>query len=250
MGATIPIIFHELKRDLTSVGRHSGTLLSWNTAGNLIGSLIGGIVLYYFFNNRGVFLAATFLAILSAGLVGWQLSKKAVIPTAVLCILVGFMGLSAYFYDQKNFTAGTYRIRKPLPYSFTNFKHFYENYHEGFELKYYNDGPTATVAVTQDTHKFPLFDKKSMALFVNGKSDSSTIGDIYTLKLLAHIPALLAEKRSNVMVVGLGTGVTTGELTLYPDINQIDVAEISPSVVEALPLLSGIHTWRTERSAG
>lgn len=235
MGATVPIIFHELKQDLTNVGKHSGMLLSWNTAGNLIGSLIGGIVMYYILNNRGVFLAATFLAAISAGLVGWHLSKKFVLPTAVLLIVIGFMGSSSYFYNQQNFTTGTFRIRAPLPFSFTNFKHFFEKLHEGFELKYYNDGPTATVAVTQDTHTFPLFDKKSMALFINGKSDSSTIGDIYTLKLLAHIPALLADRRTNVMVVGLGTGVTAGELTLYPDIEQIDVAEISPSVVKALP---------------
>ena len=235
MGATVPIIFHELKRDLTSTGRHSGMLLSWNTAGNLMGSLIGGIVLYYLFNNRGVFLTATLLAAVSAGLAGWQLSKKYVVPTAILFVVIGFMGLSSDFYHQKNFTTGTFRLREPLPFSFTDADRFFEKIHEGFELKYYNDGPTATVAVTQDTHTFPLFDKKSMALFVNGKSDSSTIGDIYTIKLLAHIPALLADKRSKVMVVGLGTGVTAGELTLYPDVKRIDVAEISPSVVEALP---------------
>jgi hypothetical protein len=40
------------------------------------------------------------------------------------------------------------------------------------------------------------------------------------------------------MVIGLGTGVTAGELTLYPDIERIDVAEISPTVVEALPYFS------------
>jgi hypothetical protein len=37
------------------------------------------------------------------------------------------------------------------------------------------------------------------------------------------------------VVIGLGTGVTAGELTLYPGIHEIDVAEISPSVVKALP---------------
>ena len=31
---------------------------------------------------------------------------------------------------------------------------------------------------------------------------------------------------------GLGTGVTAGEFTLYPDVETIDVAEISPAVVE------------------
>ncbi|MEJ2658746.1 MAG: hypothetical protein P8012_16420, partial [Desulfobacterales bacterium] len=245
MGATIPIIFHELKRDLPKVGQYSGMIFSWNTAGNLIGSLIGGIVLYYVFNNRGVFLTATFLSALSAGLAGWHLSKKFIVSSALLFIAIGFMGFSSSFYNPKNFTAGTFRLRTPLPYSFSDSKNFFKTLDKGFEVKYYNDGPTATVAVTQDRKKFPLFDKKSMALFINGKSDSSTIGDIYTLELLAHIPALLAEKRNNIMVVGLGTGVTVGELALYPDVKRIDVAEISPSVVKALPYFSefthGVH---------
>jgi len=235
MGATIPIIFHELKRDLPKVGQYSGMIFSWNTVGNLIGSLVGGIVLYYVFNNRGVFLTAAFLAALSAGLAGWHLSKKSIALSVVLFFVIGFMGTSSSFYKSKNFTMGTFRLRTPLPYSFSNSKRFFKTLNEGFEVKYYNDGPTATVAVIQDKKIFPLFDKKSMALFINGKSDSSTIGDIYTLKLLAHIPALLAEKRTNIMVVGLGTGVTAGELTLYPDVKRIDIAEISPSVVKALP---------------
>ncbi len=235
MGATVPIIFHELKRDLPKVGQHSGMVFSWNTAGNLIGSLVGGILLYYVFNNRGVFLTAAFLSALSAGLAGWHLSKKSVVSSFVLFIIIGFMGISSSFYHFKNFTMGTFRLRTPLPFSFSNAKTFFKTLDKGFEVKYYNDGPMATVAVIQDRKKFPLFDKKSMALIINGKSDSSTIGDIYTLKLLAHIPALLADKRNNIMVVGLGTGVTAGELTLYPDVERIDVAEISPSVVKALP---------------
>ena len=235
MGATVPIIFHELKRDLTSTGRHSGMLLSWNTGGNLMGSLIGGIALYHFLNNSGVFLTAASLAALSACLAGWHLSRKWVLPAVPLLIIIGYMGFFSSLYDQSHFVAGTFRFRTPLSFSFSGLNNFFNKLNEGFEVKYYNDGPTATVAVTKDRKKFPLFDKKSMALFVNGKSDSSTIGDIYTIKLLAHIPALLAEKRNNVMVVGLGTGVTAGELTLYPDVKRIDVAEISPSVVKALP---------------
>ena len=62
MGATIPIAFHELKRDLHNVGRHSGLLLSWNTIGNLTGSIIGGMVLYYALNNERIFLFAVLLA--------------------------------------------------------------------------------------------------------------------------------------------------------------------------------------------
>ncbi|MEI7672040.1 MAG: hypothetical protein WCK00_08015, partial [Deltaproteobacteria bacterium] len=62
MGATIPIAFHELKRDLHNVGRHSGLLLSWNTVGSLAGSIIGGILLYYVLNNERIFLFSVLLA--------------------------------------------------------------------------------------------------------------------------------------------------------------------------------------------
>jgi spermidine synthase len=71
---------------------------------------------------------------------------------------------------------------------------------------------------------------------VNGKSDSSTSADVYTLKLLSHLPALLSGSRKQAMVIGLGTGVTASELGLYADIERIDIAEISPAVIEALPL--------------
>jgi len=73
-------------------------------------------------------------------------------------------------------------------------------------------------------------------IIVNGKSDSSTGGDIVTLRLMAHIPALFAKSRKNVLIIGLGTGVSAGEMALYPDVEAIDVAEISSSVIKALPL--------------
>jgi spermidine synthase len=73
---------------------------------------------------------------------------------------------------------------------------------------------------------------------VNGKSDSNTKYDQQTLKLSAHIPALWAGHRSKALVIGLGTGVTAGELALYPDVKSIDVAELSSGVVEALPLFA------------
>jgi len=80
-----------------------------------------------------------------------------------------------------------------------------------------------------------------MSIVLNGRSDSDTVIDEETLKLAAHIPALWAPSRERVLVVGLGTGVTAGELSLYEDAGRIDVAEISPSVIDFLPLFSA-HT--------
>jgi spermidine synthase len=236
MGATVPIAFHEIKRDLRTVGKYSGILFSVNTLGNLTGSLIGGIFFYYFLNNPGVFLSAIILSSLSVLLCARYLSKSYFWLSALLTASICLFSMVNPGYNEKNFTIGTFYQRGFLPYSLSGPGEFFRQWNKGRELKFYKDGPTATVAVTE--HDYPPDApnaEKSLSIVVNGKSDSSTIGDAYTIKLLAHIPALLAEKRENVMVVGLGTGVTAGELTLYPDVKTVDVAEISPFVIEALP---------------
>ncbi|MCP4345672.1 MAG: hypothetical protein GY795_09110 [Desulfobacterales bacterium] len=233
MGATVPITFHEIKRDLKNVGKHSGILFSLNTVGSLSGSLIGGIVFYYFMDNAGVFLTAAFLASVSTCLAAWQLPKGRVAAFVSLAILILAL-LTTPFYQKINFMKGTFRFRRAFSFSLKGPDVFFQEINKQQELKFYNDGPAATVSVVEYP-RIQRFDEKPLSIMINGKADSSTIGDTATLKLLAHIPALLAEKRNNIMVVGLGTGVTAGELTLYPDADCIDVAEISPSVIEALP---------------
>jgi len=249
MGATVPIAFHEIKRDLKNVGKHSGILFSLNTIGNLTGSLIGGIFFYYFLNHAGVFLSAILLAGLSTCLAGWNLSnlrgKRYFLPALTFSVFI--LLIFTPFYNESHFMVGTFLQKGLLPYSQDGPDNFFREWNRHRDLKFYKDGPAATVAVTE--HPYPPGSpraEKSLSIIVNGKSDSSTIGDSYLLRLLTHIPALLSEKRENVMVIGLGTGVTAGELTLYPDAECIDVAEISPAVVEALPYFrkftNNLHT--------
>jgi spermidine synthase len=233
MGATVPIAFHEIKRELTKVGAHSGLLLSLNTLGNLLGSIIGGILFYYVANNARIFLSAVLLAALSTILAARPLKKIYWVVACMASVFVAAFMAAAPFYQYQNFMIGAFRLRQPTVISFQGPDHFFEKRNQELGLKFYNDGPTATVAAVEFP-KEAAFSRAPRSVIVNGKSDSSTVQDIYTLKLLAHLPAILSRARSQVMVIGLGTGVTAGELTLYSDIDQIDVAEISPSVIQAL----------------
>jgi len=67
------------------------------------------------------------------------------------------------------------------------------------------------------------------SIVVNGKSDGSTEGpDLVTTKLLAHLPGLLSlGATGNSAVIGFGTGITVGNLALFPNIKTIDTIEIS-----------------------
>lgn len=240
MGATVPITFHELRQSLVTSGKHSGTIFSWNTLGNLIGSLFGGIVFYYFMNIPNVFLMAVLMAGLTTCLIGWFISKRLFATGLVLSALILILNFVNPSYDFSRFKIGTFRMQNPVEFSLSGADKFYDGLAGFLDQPYYNDGIVSSVSVlrTQILGKDGL---KHLSIVVNGKSDSSTSGDAVTLKLSAHIPALLAKQRRNAFVVGLGSGVTAGELTLYPEIEEIDVAEISPGVVEALPLF-GEHT--------
>jgi spermidine synthase len=237
MGATIPIAFHELKRDLHNVGRHSGLLLSWNTVGNLAGSLIGGIALYYLLNNDRIFLFAILLAGGSACLVARYLNSVYFISGGALTAMVLLFMVFAPFYSQDRFSIGTFRMRQALTVSLAGPSAFFSESLQGSKLLFYDDDPISAVGVVEFDARPPL-SENPRSIMVNGKSDSSTGLDIYTLKLSAHLPALMARERKNVLIIGLGTGVTAGEMVLYQDVERVDVAEISPAVIKALPYFS------------
>jgi spermidine synthase len=69
-------------------------------------------------------------------------------------------------------------------------------------------------------------------LYTNGKFQGNTGWEMSAQRLFAHYPSLFVEKFDQALVIGLGTATTLGTLTAYPW-RSIDVAEISPAIVEA-----------------
>jgi spermidine synthase len=67
---------------------------------------------------------------------------------------------------------------------------------------------------------------------VNSKTDASTEGDLSTQLLISHVPLVLHPAARDVLLVGLGSGITAGG-ALQHDIRNLDVVEISREVVEA-----------------
>ncbi|MBW1912938.1 MAG: tetratricopeptide repeat protein, partial [Deltaproteobacteria bacterium] len=66
----------------------------------------------------------------------------------------------------------------------------------------------------------------------SGKADASSRGDMKTQTLSAHFPMLFHRDPRKVMVLGLASGVTAGEVLHYP-VDQLDVIDISEQVVKA-----------------
>jgi spermidine synthase len=89
MGATLPLAFHLLRRDLGDVGRDAGTLFAWNALGNLFGGLVGGYLIYHLFRIGEVFLVALALAVAGAGLASLWLPARRRLAALALAAVAG-----------------------------------------------------------------------------------------------------------------------------------------------------------------
>lgn len=231
MGRSMPLLFAGLKREAQDLGQHVGTLYFANTLGCVLGGLVGGYALYFFFDLDRILMLCEGLALVTFVLAVF-LSDISRLKAIAVCGLGLVVVALSPTWEAKRLALGTFRMRSPVQFSFHGSRYFYEKYSPRSQVLYRRDGPTSSMAVTQDG------DEKSKepftrAIIVNGKSDGETLGDRTTTELIGHLPALFATTETqNVAVIGFGTGMTAGALSVHPQVQKIDIFEISPLVHE------------------
>jgi len=231
LGATLPLLFHELRSDVDRSGVLAGRLLAFNGLGTLVGSLVGSFLLFELLDIPGVWLMVPLIVAVNSWLAkGGQRGSRWLSPALVVLTLV--IWVVQPFHDPDPSVIGNFRMRFPVPYSLSGPSEFYSQRFQDLAILARDDDPTGTVAVVETTHEEG---DTSRSLFVNGRSESDTKTDAATLMLSAHLPALFSVSRDRALVVGVGTGVTIGQLALYDDIQEIVVAEISPAAIDFLP---------------
>src|SRR5262245_45216006 len=225
-GASLPLLFHELRRSHGELGRTAGRLYSWNTVGNLLGALLGGYVLLHWLDLHHVYRVALAAVAVASGLLLARLTPipRSWLAGAGVALLAGLAALPAW--KPERMTAGLFRMRQPAAKVLEGPD---EVLRQDNQILFYDDDPTMTVAVK----RHPLGDGNfSVAIINNGKSDGSLDGDYPTMAMVAMLPCLVNACR-DVFVIGFGTGVTVGEFGKLDSTEQITVAEISSGVLEA-----------------
>jgi spermidine synthase len=97
------------------------------------------------------------------------------------------------------------------------------------DVVFYGDGIGGFTTVVK---WFSTIGRTNYTMLNSGKGDASSHGDRLTQALSAHIPLLFHPDPEKVMVVGLASGMTVGEVLHYP-VKQVDVLEINDQVVKA-----------------
>ena len=228
-GALLPLLFHELRREVKNLGSVAGRLYAWNTLGSLLGALIGGYILLLWLDLHHVYRIAMAAVAIGATLLTVLVFR--VQPRALaLLILVPVLGAIWLLpeWDQHRLTSGLFRSRQPTEFTFAGPDELFGARKRG-ELIFYDDDPTSTVSVLESP-------EGNRSVIVNGKSDGSIKGDYVTMALSGLIPAIMAERHERCFVVGWGLGVTAGELAALDETQSVIVAEISRGVAEAAPL--------------
>lgn len=225
LGMTLPLVSRVATSSLKRLGENVGNVFAANTLGTLVGAVAGGLMLLPWLGIKRLieFGALINLAVGAIALLlspGLTRAQKASALTASFALFVFYL-LFFPDWDKNILSSGTFRMRDfRVGVSYEDFKQGTRE-----EVLYYRDGANMTVAVTQAKGG-------NITLKVNGKADASSHGDLPTQILLGQIPLLLKPDARNVLVIGLGSGVTCGSVLRHP-VERLDVVEISPEVVEA-----------------
>lgn len=230
IGAVFPLLSKIYLRNIKRVGHSIGSVYMANGLGAVLGILAAGLILIPKIGIQKTILVAVVINIFigsGALLFSFSLSrikKSVAIPLIICCTLI-----FAYLQPAWNKTlmssgsyifAGLYaQVRNKTG----------QNLRETIEgqgnLLFYKEGMNTTVSVKKDR-------TGEVLLQMNGKNDASSKNDILIQKLIAHIPLLLHPNPQEVMVLGLGTGMSLDAAKRYP-IKRLDCLEISPAVIEA-----------------
>jgi spermidine synthase len=235
-GALLPLLFHELRREVGGLGSVAGRLYAWNTIGSLLGALLGGYALLFWLDLHHIYRVALVAIAVEAAILmvvvhgaRWFVAVPCIVATCVALALLPP-------WSAERLTAGLFRQRTAEPATFLGADAFFAR-RDRRMIAFYDDDPTSTVNVV----KFgPRADgRPDGSIVVNGKSDGSLVADYPTMALAALLPALMAESFERSFVIGWGTGVTAGELAALDGTRMIEIAEISPAVLDAAPFFDG-----------
>ncbi|MDW7984289.1 MAG: hypothetical protein RMK16_06395 [Acidobacteriota bacterium] len=246
IGMALPLLVKGLSRSLTSLGQDTGRVYAWNTWGNVLGALVAGMALlpalgterlirWSAIGNGFLGLAAVVLFRGSAPTerrAGWV----AVVPAGLaIGLMVAYPFLTGP-WDTRWFTLQPFRRGPALSLAET------QRRFQSQEVVLSRDDPAAHLMVVRyrpprqasDTHgkNENARESESYTLFVNGKPDASSHGDMPTQVLSAHIPLLLHPDPQDVLIIGLASGTTAGSALKHP-VRRVDVVDIVGAMPQA-----------------
>ncbi len=230
MGIAFPLMVRAALGGAQGVGDAVGRVYAANTAGGVLGAALAGFVLLPQLTVRGTIQLAVLFNV-AAALTAWAARRRELQPlprdlTAGLAVALAVLTLAVPpRWDPLLMTAGMYKY-------VTSFKDHsragIRNYAvDQYDLLYYKEGLSSVVTVARNQ------DTKNIWLANNGKVDASTSADMPTQVMVSLLPMQFVDDPSDVLVIGLASGITAGAVTRVDAVKRLDVVELEPAIVGA-----------------
>jgi spermidine synthase len=238
LGALFPLVVKIISsRNLgRTTGRTVGDAYAANTLGAIAGSFASGFILVPWLGLLGslrLCVALNFLVAGTAFMVSAQrfgnrnrprrINSNAIIGVAASVLLIIVVVLGEPPWDPEVMSSAVYRYAPSLIDKSRQELFDFLKSGQGDTI-FYKEGITATVAVQSQSG--------GRVLKVNGKPEASTAGDMPTQILIGTLPLLVREHTDDVLLIGLGSGVTLGSVEQFP-VKRVTCVELEPAVVEA-----------------
>lgn len=233
MGAVFPLGIHLAFRRAEGLAREVGDLYGGNTAGAIFGAFAAGFLVIPLLGvEKGIAVTALGHLAVVAILVGRsQKGRKLLEERRDRWLAVGLAALLLPFiarWDPLILASGVYF--QPRTFYDADGKVRLSERMSQARLRYHAEGASATVDVLEAPGGF-------RALTINGKSvATSNYYDYRVQRLLGILPLLLHPDPRQILVIGLGTGMTAGTGSIDPATESLKVVEITKEVVGATDL--------------
>ena len=208
MGATFPVAARLWAAGTSTLGRRLGGVYAGNVAGAIVGSLAAGFLLVPLLGAHHALLLLAACNVALALLLGAAAGE---IRFGVIAVAAGAAALA-------------WGALQPPIHTRVFAEHFPDQ-----QLLAYWEGLENTVSVARDPSGI-------QTLFTNSRGQTNDAPDLVRYhRVMGHLAELLAPTAApRALVVGLGAGATPGAMAQHSG-TQIDVIELSPSVVLAAP---------------
>ncbi len=217
LGAAFPAAL-KLIADAGHIGRDVGRVVALNTFGGIVGTVITGFVLVPQFGLVRT-LAALAVAAALLGVAAALLGPPEFRFARWATIAVASTAIAAAVLTPPDRLAGLLADAR------------------GGNMVFYEEGRGGTVAVLEQS----VGAKRFRRLYIQGVSNSGdTLPSMRYMRLQALLPLVIHNGEPKAaLVIGLGTGITSGALLRFPGLEQRVVAELLPEVLRAAPLFHG-----------
>jgi len=241
-GMVLPVCVRIAERGSEMIGRDVARVYAVNTISALLGILVTGQLLFRLLTLPRtlqvimfIYLIITIFLVIAMKAKG----RKAILAFITVLIFIHFAFWRPWSPVKLFVSQIVFGQTPPLHYE--RFIKIIESKIIIKELQ----GPDAQVTVVDGTDD----NKSYRSMFINGKADAGTAADMPVQVLLGHLPVLLHPDPDNVFVLGLGSGITSGEILKYQDIQEVITAELAVEVFEASKTFADENSrfWENKR---